>query len=88
MGRRRVFRFLKWTITPDRACDAPPSRHMFRCLGEDEDGTPCGAQGPVTEDFQEAQAWPFHHLRDHQDHRGYAHVAEAPWLVVPEEEPL
>ncbi|WP_344464115.1 hypothetical protein [Kitasatospora kazusensis] len=87
MAIRKRYRFLNWTIRHDNAPDAPPTRHMFRCLGEEEDGRSCGAEGPVAADFQEAQRWPFEHLREHQDHRSFAHVAEVPWLMIPEKEP-
>ncbi|MGE7439602.1 DUF7848 domain-containing protein [Kitasatospora sp. NPDC001175] len=84
---RKLFRFLDWTLTPDREPDAQPIQHMYRCLAEDEDGKPCGAEGPVHEDFKDAQKWPFEHIKEEQAHRSYAHVAVVPWLMVPREEP-
>ncbi|MFC5663750.1 hypothetical protein ACFP3U_12230 [Kitasatospora misakiensis] len=61
--------------------------HRFRCVGEAEDGTPCGGEGPESSDFATAQKWPAEHLRDEQGHRSYEHVARTPWLMVPKEEP-
>ncbi|MFD8315945.1 DUF7848 domain-containing protein [Kitasatospora purpeofusca] len=84
---RQVFRFLNWTLQIDLEPDRPPRMHRYRCLGESEDGTPCGAEGPESGDFATAQKWVAHHLRSEQDHRSYEHVTCTPWVVVPAEEP-
>ncbi|MFJ2778517.1 hypothetical protein [Kitasatospora sp. NPDC087315] len=55
--------------------------------GEYEDGQPCEEEGSVCDDFAEAQRWAYRHLKVHQDHRSYEHVAVTPWLMVPAEEP-
>ncbi|MFJ6137892.1 hypothetical protein [Kitasatospora sp. NPDC092286] len=84
---RGPWRFLEWTLQADVAPDRPPVRHRFRCAGEYEDGQPCEEEGPVCDDFAEAQRWAYRHLKVHQDHRSYEHVAVTPWLMVPAEEP-
>lgn len=86
--RRRFFRFVAWTLRrADDEPDLPPVQHQFRCLGEGEDGTLCDAEGPVSLDFEEAQRWPFKHIREQQEHRSYSHIAVVPWLMVPAKEP-
>ncbi|MFD0278156.1 hypothetical protein ACFVHB_30200 [Kitasatospora sp. NPDC127111] len=87
MTLRGLYRFLKWTLQPDVATDRPPAQHRFRCVGEAEDGTPCGAEGPASETFEDAQSWAFVHIDGHQDHRSYEHAYSAPWVVVPADEP-
>lgn len=84
VGRRRFFRFLRWTIGPDR--DREPV-HLFFCEGEDEDGARCGADSGEQADAGAAREWTFTHLRDHQDHRSYGQLTYVPLVMVPEEEP-
>ncbi|WP_406086878.1 hypothetical protein [Kitasatospora purpeofusca] len=84
---RQIFRFLNWTLQIDMESDRPPRMHRYRCLGESEDGTPCGAEGVESSDFATAQKWTAEHLRVEQDHRSYEHVVRTPWLMVPAEEP-
>jgi hypothetical protein len=82
--KRRFFRFIDWKLQRE---EDSPTRHQFVCLGEAEDGTPCGAVGPVSEDFEEAQRWPFEHARGEPTHRSMAHVPVIPWNLSPKEEP-
>lgn len=84
IGRRRVFRFLRWTIGEDR--DRTPV-HLYFCEGEDEDGTRCRADSGEQMDYEAARAWTFTHLRDHQDHRSFGQLTYVPLVMVPEEEP-
>ncbi|MGW2542719.1 DUF7848 domain-containing protein [Kitasatospora sp. NPDC001574] len=83
---RGRWRFMDWVLRIDVEPDRPPVLHRYRCEGESEDGRPCAAQSPVTESFEVAQQWPGKHLRDHQDHRSYAHVVTTPWVMVPKDE--
>ncbi|WP_442973883.1 DUF7848 domain-containing protein [Saccharothrix sp. ST-888] len=61
---------------------------MYRCLGEDENGKPCGAEGPVCDDFETAQRWPFDHIESKQEHRSYVHAAVPQSGPTPSPEPL
>jgi hypothetical protein len=80
---RSVMRFVNWTLRPDMEPDAPPITHRFRCLGEAEDGTPCGAVSEASEDFTTARDWVFAHVREQPEHRSFAEVIDRPWLVYP-----
>ncbi|MFJ8430779.1 hypothetical protein ACIQ9P_05720 [Kitasatospora sp. NPDC094019] len=84
---RQIFRFIAWTLRTDLEPDRPPRMHRYRCVGEAEDGTHCGAEGPESSDFATAQKWPAEHLRKEQNHRSYEHIVRTPWLMVPAEEP-
>lgn len=79
---RARFRFFTWTLTPNGEPDAPPSRHRFRCTTEDENGKPCGAESPESETFEDAQRWPFEHMKALPDHIGYEQVLRRPWGMV------
>ncbi|MGK4582016.1 DUF7848 domain-containing protein [Kitasatospora sp. HPMI-4] len=86
--KKRRFRFIDWTIRrADQEPDTPPTTHRFVCLSEDEEGTRCGAAGPIEESFEQAQAWPFRHVRDEPSHRTFGHVPVIAWIISPKEEP-
>ncbi|MCX2969839.1 MULTISPECIES: DUF7848 domain-containing protein [Streptomyces] len=80
-ARRRVFRFVEWTLRLDQDDDAPPLRYAFRCLALEDDDTECAARSPLSEDPGAARAWVFGHLRAHPEHTGYAEVIERPWVM-------
>ncbi|MEV4613153.1 hypothetical protein AB0K43_11200 [Kitasatospora sp. NPDC049258] len=84
IGRRRIYRFLRWTI--GRGRDRDPV-HLFFCEGEEEDGTRCGADSGERADVEAAREWTFTHLRDRQDHRSFGQLIYVPLVMVPEEEP-
>lgn len=77
----RTLGFVRWTIRPDRDIDAPPTTYAFRCLGEDENDKPCGAESTKSENFALARGWTFDHLREHPGHTSYAEVLQRPWVM-------
>ncbi|PWI44598.1 hypothetical protein, partial [Streptomyces sp. ICBB 8177] len=62
-GRRRVFRFVEWTLRPDRDEDAPPVTYALRCLTLRDDDSECGARSRASTDPCVPQEWAFGHLR-------------------------
>lgn len=83
-GTRRRFRFLLWTFGPAPDRDEV---HLVYCEGEDEDGTPCGADSGEHADRETAELWPFEHAAERPEHRSYGHLAYRPMVTVPREEP-
>ncbi|MFF4408094.1 hypothetical protein [Streptomyces sp. NPDC001404] len=80
---RGEYAFFDFTISPDMDPDAPPMLYRFRCLGEDDDGTPCGAESEESEDFEEARGWTFKHKKDQPEHTSYEEVLRRPWIMRP-----
>ncbi|MEE1930371.1 hypothetical protein V1J52_19660 [Streptomyces sp. TRM 70351] len=78
---RRMFRFVNWTLRPDREADAPPLTYAFRCLALLGDDTPCDARSQTETDPAGPQEWAFGHLRQHPGHTSYAEVIERPWVM-------
>ncbi|MBH1936601.1 hypothetical protein I5Q34_20360 [Streptomyces sp. AV19] len=80
---RARFAYRNWSITPDLEPDAPSTRHKFRCLGEDGDGTSCGAESHDHAAFEDARSWTFQHVREYPEHTIYEQVLCRPWLMRP-----
>ncbi|MCC3769739.1 hypothetical protein [Streptomyces sp. UNOC14_S4] len=80
---RAQFAYRNWTITPDLEPDAPPTKHRFRCLGEDDDGKPCGAESKECAGLEDARGWAFQHLQERPEHTSYEQVLCRPWVMRP-----
>lgn len=78
---RQTWGFVNWTLRPNREPDAPLTRYKFRCVTEDENGEPCGAESDECENFAAARDWTYDHMRDHPDHVSYAEVVVRPWAM-------
>ncbi|ARP71919.1 hypothetical protein LK07_21545 [Streptomyces pluripotens] len=78
---RGTFRFVNWTLRPDRDDDAPPVTYAFRCLTLTGNDTECEARSEPSTDPTEPQTWAFGHLREHPEHTSYAEVIERPWVM-------
>lgn len=78
---RRVFRFVNWTLRPDRDEDAPPITYALRCLTLNDDDTECTAKSEPSQDPTEPQDWAFAHMRGHPEHTSYAEMIERPYVM-------
>ncbi|MFE5510187.1 hypothetical protein ACFQ9J_06140 [Streptomyces sp. NPDC056529] len=47
----------------------------------EEDDSECAAEGEPTATPEEAQAWPFAHMRGNPGHTSYAEIIERPWVM-------
>ncbi|MFE1129586.1 hypothetical protein FSY75_34755 [Streptomyces sp. TR1341] len=82
MSTRSLFRFVSWTVKPDREPDAAPVTHLYRCTSEDEAGNVCGAESERTEDGASAEDWALRHAAENPDHRSYAYAPELPYVAT------
>lgn len=87
IGRRQFFRFGEWTFTQDNGPDVPNQVHLMTCLGEAEDGTPCGGDSGERDTFDAVREWVRGHVQEHPDHRRFAQLSALHWVMTPEEEP-
>ncbi|MGW2300983.1 DUF7848 domain-containing protein [Streptomyces sp. NPDC001809] len=79
--RGRTLALVHWALRPDRDEDAPPTTHRYKCLALEEDDSECAAEGEPTATPEEAQAWPFAHMRGNPGHTSYAEIIERPWVM-------
>lgn len=73
---RSVFRYVRLTMRPEIAPEAPEMVHELEC-------TACGAGSGGQEVFETTRDWAFAHTGGNPSHRGYREIVMRFWCMTP-----
>ncbi|PYC74506.1 hypothetical protein C7C46_24155 [Streptomyces tateyamensis] len=85
----RVTRFGTWTYREDPAPGADPAVYVMVCKGTADDGSPCARESGPLHTPDDAREWTRKHTQaSDSKHRKYRLIADVPFEMVPQVEPL
>jgi hypothetical protein len=72
MSVKSVFRYLTWTLEPDKQPDAAPVTYAMSC-------DVCGVKSADFEDIAPVQQWVFGHVGSNPTHHSFTEIIHRPW---------
>ena len=79
MTERAVFRFVRWTVAPDREPDAEPITYAMQCAVCGMRYAVCGRQSKAFVEIGPAQDWTLRHTARARGHHSYREIITRPW---------
>lgn len=73
---RSVYRYLRWTMRPETAPEAPGMVHELECMS-------CDAAAEPSEEFESARDWAFSHTGRNPPHCQYRETVTRFWRMTP-----
>lgn len=74
---RAVYRFVNYTVIPDKEPDAEPLTFRLQC-------SVCEEQGPQEKTTEDAAAWALIHVKDNREHLTYREHVTRPYRMISE----